>query len=142
MALAFLTIGCSTDEGARPEPITAQPGQGQQAPQSTAPPAPDRYITGFVFEDRNANGTFDAGDVRIARQQVVLSDPSAAGATATAITGPDGAFRFENLEPGDYRVTVQVPETFSRANDSSFVLAVPEDGSPAEVQFGLVPGAN
>jgi hypothetical protein len=134
LLLAALVVGCGGGQPAGDRADEASPG--------VAPATGSGHITGVVFEDTNLNGTFDTGDVRMPQQTVLLTDPAGSQQIQSATTGADGSFRFEALGAGDYRVTMQVPDDYQRANDSSFVLTVPEGGSPAEVQFGLAPRKN
>ena len=96
-------------------------------------------IVGFVFEDRNRKGTFDANDPRRAQLTVVLTNPSATQQIRSAIIGADGSFRFENLPAGEHRVTLEISQRFERTNDQSFVLTVNPDGTAREVQFASPP---
>ena len=144
LGLLLLTILVPACGGGAPEetvtrtPPAEQPRQlpPQQAPLEVTGPG---QIVGFVFEDRNRNGTVEANDTRMAQLTVVLTNPSATQQIRSATTGADGSFRLENLAAGEYRVTLQIPAGFERTNDHSFVLAVSADGTAREVQFGIAP---
>jgi SdrD B-like domain len=144
VGLLLLTMVVPACGGGVPEETTTRTPQEQQPAQ----PAPQQLpvevtgpgqIVGFAFEDRNRNGTFDSNDTRRAQLTVVLTNPSATQQIRSATTGTDGGFRLENLAPGEYRVTLQIPEGFERTNDDSFALTVNADGPPREVLFGIAP---
>lgn len=138
LLLTMVVPGCG---GGVPEQTATRTAQEQQpAPQ----PLPVEVtgpgqIVGFVFEDRNRNGLFDANDTRRAQLTVVLTNPSGTQQIRSAITDADGSFRLENLSAGEYRVTLQIPKGFERTNDDSFVLTVNADETAREVQFGITP---
>ncbi|UNK49340.1 hypothetical protein MNR01_16700 [Lysobacter sp. S4-A87] len=68
---------------------------------------PPASIIGRVYIDGNRNGVPDTIEVGIANVAVVLSgiDDLGQGVSVPGTTGPLGAFRFENLRPGQYLVT-------------------------------------
>jgi len=139
LGLLLLTMVVPACGGGAPEEtVTRTPREQQLAPR---PPAVDvtgpGQIVGFVFQDTNRNGTFDANDTRMAQLTVVLTNPSTAQRIRSAKTGTDGSFRLENLAAGEYRVTLEIPEGFERTNDHSFVVDVNPDGTAREVQFGI-----
>jgi large repetitive protein len=74
----------------------------------TVPPA---SIGNLVFDDRNGNGAFDAGDAPLAGRTVTLSQGAVTVATAT--TAADGSYLFANLVAGTYTVSTPVPTGFS-----------------------------
>ncbi len=77
-------------------------------PTPTATPTPTpAVIQGRVFEDANANGTYDAGEPGLANVEVALYQVQggiAASPVATTTTAADGTFTFTNLADGTYRV--------------------------------------
>lgn len=130
--------GGAPEETVTGTPTAEQPMQPapQEVPLDVTGPG---QIVGFVFQDRNRNGTFDANDTRMAQLTVVLTNPSAPLPIRSAITGADGSFHLENLPAGEHSVTLEIPEGFERTNDHSFVLTVNADGTAREVQFGIAP---
>lgn len=108
---------------------------------SSSAPTSRVGVSGFVFEDGNRNGTFDADDVRMPQQTVILADPAGTTQIRLATTGSDGTFRFDDLAAADYRVTVQIPDGFDRTNDSSMVLTLGDTAPSADVRFGVAPRA-
>ena len=143
VGLLLLTMVVPACGGGVPEETATRTPQEQQpvqpAPQLPVEVTGPGQIVGFVFEDRNRNGIFDANDTRRAQLTVVLTNPSGTQQIRSAITGADGGFRLENLAAGEYRVTLQIPEGFERTNDDSFALTVNADGMPREVLFGIAP---
>jgi hypothetical protein len=93
-------------------------------------------IAGLVFEDRNRNGTFDAADGPMAGQVVTLTRPMGTQRVTTS-SDDQGAFHFDNLAPGRYRVTFSIPSGFARLTDDSFELEVADDGRVPQARFGL-----
>ena len=58
-------------------------------------------LSGFVFEDRNANGVFEPNEPGIPNITVNLTG----AATGSTTTGPTGGYGFSNLPTGNYTVT-------------------------------------
>jgi hypothetical protein len=136
--IAVTACGGGSGETAAPQPLeSAAPPVKPAAPASEPAATGPGRISGFVFEDRNRNGTYDTGDVRLANVTVALTNPSATHEVQSATTGDDGSFRLENLAPGTYRISLQIPEGYQRTSDDSFEIAVSADGTPLEVQFGV-----
>jgi SdrD B-like domain len=144
VGLFLLTMIVPACGGSAPEDALARSPQEPQPAQPAPQPSALEFmgpgqIVGFVFQDRNRNGTFDANDTRMAQLTVVLTNPSATQQIRSAITGDDGTFRLENLPAGEHRVTLEIPEGFARTNDPSSVLTVNPDGTAPEVRFGIAP---
>lgn len=57
-------------------------------------------ISGFVFFDINANGSMDTGEPALTETEVTLSTGE------SAFSGKDGSYKFENLSPGTYTVSL------------------------------------
>jgi len=93
-------------------------------------------IAGLVFEDRNRNGTLDEADGAMTGQVVTLTRPRETQ-RVTASSDDQGAFHFDNLAPGRYRVTLSIPSGFDRLTDDSFELDVADDGRVPQARFGL-----
>lgn len=76
---------------------------------ANARPAP---ICGTVYRDANENGVLDPGETGYAGATLTLNGTRGTGAAvpaAAAVSGPDGAYCFNDLMPGTFRVTVTVP---------------------------------
>ncbi len=79
---------------------------------TTAQPATS--VSGIVFEDSNSSGSFDAGELPTGSVQVSVTTAGADAQYGTAddtiiaevVTGPDGSWLFNGLDPGAYRVAV------------------------------------
>jgi uncharacterized repeat protein (TIGR01451 family) len=68
----------------------------------------NRTVSGRIFLDYNANGTFDpANEYGIGGQTVTLTgtDENNNPVTRTTTTNPDGTYSFTGLPPGTYKVT-------------------------------------
>lgn len=78
-------------------------------------------ISGFVFQDCDNNGVFDATDEPIANAVVHLTGIDVAGANVnlTATTNASGAYQFSNLKAGVYTLTEQQPAGFLDGKDSA-----------------------
>ncbi|MEM9089701.1 MAG: NF038122 family metalloprotease, partial [Cyanobacteria bacterium P01_F01_bin.53] len=73
-----------------------------------------------VFEDANGNGRRDRGEIGIAGVQVTLQGAGGDGQfgttddiTRTAVTNPNGKYRFKELAAGDYQVTFSLLDGFA-----------------------------
>jgi hypothetical protein len=79
-------------------------------------PLPPSSLAGFVYLDGNNDGIKEDNESGIAGMQVTLTSKDASGTTNTiaqTITGADGGYRFGNLRPGTYTITVtQQPERY------------------------------
>ncbi len=80
-------------------------------------------IGNYVWEDTNGNGVQDAGEPGIGGVTVTLSGTTGAGVAVNLTTTTDsaGVYRFENLAPGTYTVTVTPP--------SGYVVTAANQGS-------------
>jgi hypothetical protein len=70
-------------------------------------------ITGRVFADRNADGRIGLGDRGIAGRTVELVELTSGEVVATAVSGPDGRYRFrvaDGLRTGRYAVREILPQ--------------------------------
>jgi hypothetical protein len=133
--------------GGEPPPNQESPAETAQeeatspgvSPPDTAGVAAAGEIAGFVFDDSDRNGTFDGSDARMPEQTVVLTNPASTEQIRSVTTDSTGAFRFDGLTPGDYRITLEIPDGFQRTNDVSMVLSVRESEPLGEVRFGIAP---
>ena len=67
-------------------------------------------VAGSVFDDANANGTFDSGESGLAGVTVVLYDPNATSCRA-AQTNAAGDYVFTNVADGAYQIIEAASET-------------------------------
>jgi hypothetical protein len=96
-------------------------------------------ITGFVFDDVNRNLRPDSGERHLSQQTVLLQDRAETQTFGERSTSADGSFRFQDLAPGEYRVTLVVPNGFVRTSDNSLIVRVGTNGrAELEPQFGVV----
>ncbi len=67
---------------------------------------PARSISGNAFEDKNGNGWMDDSEALVSWMvQLVKPDKS----QASTITREDGSYKFEQLEPETYTVSIELP---------------------------------
>jgi len=84
-------------------------------------------IGDFVFRDDNANGLQDIDEVGIENVVVELLDTNQV-VLNTTLTDLDGAYLFDDLAPGTYKVRFQAPEGF--VTSSKNILGTPGDDTP------------
>jgi hypothetical protein len=82
--------------------------------------AGDGEVAGIVWFDRNDDAGLDANEwllpavpvtlTRIATPGLLRVQATSTSYTKSAVTGPDGSYRFTGLPPGAYRVTAAVHE--------------------------------
>jgi len=79
-------------------------------------------LAGVVYLDANGNGQFDNGDVGLSGVPVSLIpidvSGSVQGAAITQATDATGAYRFEDLPAGRYRVVETQPEGFTQGSET------------------------
>ncbi len=78
----------------------------------------DASIGDFVWEDTNANGLQDTGEVGIGGVTVNLLD-GAGNPLASTTTAADGSYAFAGLAPGDYIVEALLPAGFRYSRQDS-----------------------
>jgi hypothetical protein len=119
--------------GATPPPSGADPSPpAGLAPSQTGAGA----VRGVAFFDADANG--ERADSKPGLAQVDITLSSANGLTRTTRTADDGAFAFEGLAAGDYRVTVAVPVDFVPTTDAGQDVTVTQGADADGVLFGLI----
>jgi len=67
-------------------------------------------ISGMAYQDKNGNNILDEGDA-LAGWTIKLTRPD--GSELSALTGSDGAYRFEQLKAGSYKVAQDTPSGWS-----------------------------
>jgi len=93
-------------------------------------------LSGIVFRDENANGSYDAGtDTPGSGMTISLFAGSAVttDTQAVAITAPDGTYGFNRLRPGPYTISIRSPApTIQIAGDTIRTFQVPPAGTAAD----------
>jgi hypothetical protein len=105
----------------------------------------NQSLTGSIWLDINKDGLKDPDEPYFAGIEVTLVDPATGvpSSLKTATTDSDGYFVFENLTPGDWKVTAKIPTDLQvtydsyLASDGEAVAEVPA-GSSAYTWIGLV----
>jgi hypothetical protein len=92
-------------------------------------------IYGLVWQDANANGQPDAGEVSIPGVPVLLKDADGR-ALLNMVTGVDGRYVFINIPPGKYQLLARPPENRGYALPPVQTVTVAPDQS-VEINFGL-----
>jgi protocatechuate 3,4-dioxygenase beta subunit len=107
---------------------------------------PKGSLSDFVFEDRNANGTQDAGEPGIANVTVKLYDDSNADGTpdlliATTTTDGLGIYTFNDVCPGNYVLEFDSPTNFVGTNqlNNANKDATDSDADPITGFTGSIP---
>ncbi|MCA9235377.1 MAG: DUF11 domain-containing protein [Planctomycetales bacterium] len=78
-------------------------------------------IGGYVYNDRNDDGVYDANESPIAGVTMMLTglDMTGQSVSLTMITRADGSYLFDNLAPGNYNVTqVNQPLRYKDGKDT------------------------
>ena len=75
-------------------------------------------IGDFVWEDEDGDGTQDAGEPGIENVTVELTGTDGQGnpVSETTTTGPDGSYSFDDLAPGEYKLTFTTPGGYTTAD--------------------------
>jgi hypothetical protein len=143
-ALAATAAACGRSE---PEQTSGTPEATTQAPAppsaplgppiSSAAASGSPLVVGLVFEDKNRNGAYDAGDDRMAGETVLITNLTATQIIRSMKTDSTGNFRVDGLKDGEYRVSVQIPAGFTRTNDDSFNLKIAASQPAPQVLFGI-----
>ena len=100
-------------------------------------------MSGAKFDDSNANGVWDNGEVAVKDWEVELTGTNVRGDVIDvhAFTGGDGKFTFEDLLPGTYTVTEIFPlpsPKWMGTTDTSFVHELTEGEDYVGPDFGNI----
>jgi formylglycine-generating enzyme required for sulfatase activity len=107
-------------------------GKSEAAPVTiTVSPVAD--LTGYKFEDLNANGLWDAGEPPMPGWTIVLEG------VGERVTGPDGSYRFDNVPAGQYVLREIVQEGYAPTvpPNGEYLLGV-GTADMADLNFGNV----
>jgi hypothetical protein len=131
---------------------------GQNSPNNNFGERKLGSLSGFVYRDPNDNGVKESGEAAIVGVTVTLYRPTATSgvleSVTSTVTDANGAYRFDNLAPGQYWVQESQPAGFldgkdtvgstggvQQVNDWLSAVNVPE-GASVNNNFGeLVPGS-
>ncbi len=91
-------------------------------------------IYGVVFNDVNASGAQDPGELGIGGVTVTLYDDLGT-VIGTRITAADGSYNFANLSSGDYEVVETDPAGYISTTNNTVPVTV-TSGSNTQVDFG------
>ncbi len=77
-------------------------------------------LSGFVYQDANDNGQFEAGELPIAGVTITLTGVNDLNQTVTltAVTDATGKYLFSGLRPGNYTLTETQPAGFLQGKNS------------------------
>ncbi|MCH5186864.1 MAG: hypothetical protein J1F63_00570 [Oscillospiraceae bacterium] len=87
-------------------------------------------ISGTVWNDADRNSVKDEGEEPMPGVKVTLGED-------TAVTGEDGTYKFENLIPTDYTVTVETPEDYIITTGNESLEVSVHEGEAVENNVGL-----
>jgi len=100
-------------------------------------------VSGTVWDDANRDGVQDAGEPGVAGITVTLARDAtmaAAGVDAPGrqvLTGGAGEYRFANVAPGAYTVTVTPSEGYLPSGPGSVAVTVPAEGDVVVPPLGI-----
>ncbi|MCX8206489.1 MAG: hypothetical protein N3G75_01475, partial [Methanothrix sp.] len=95
-------------------------------------------VSGYKFNDENANGLWDEGETGIEGWTIYLSDGTTRISTTT---GDDGNYKFTNLPAGTYTITEEERDGWTRTfpadpGSHEIVFDGEEDESVSDLNFG------
>jgi hypothetical protein len=93
-------------------------------------------IEGTVFEDANADGQVQDGESGIANVDVTLTFTN--GLSRTAHSDSNGAFAFDGLPPGQYRLSLSIPSEYVPTTDAGQDVDVVQGVDTEAILFGLI----
>ncbi|MGN0995436.1 MAG: SdrD B-like domain-containing protein, partial [Candidatus Ventricola sp.] len=101
-------------------------------------------LSGFVWEDCDADRQQDAQEQGLSGLTVNLMDGAGRTITATIVTDGQGAFAFDSLRPGEYRLRVDAPDGYvfsGMAEGGTLSLESERQGRGYSQSFTLLGGA-
>jgi hypothetical protein len=112
------------------------PAASPVAPAPTSAASGTRTIQGWAFVDANADGQLSDGETGLGQVSVKLT--YANGLIRTVVTDDSGAFSFDAVTAGPYRVSVSVPADYVPTTDAGQDLEVLDGVDTEEVRFGFI----
>jgi hypothetical protein len=91
---------------------------------------------GWIFEDLNANGLRNSGEGGLSEWTVTLTDGK--GMPHNTTTDASGAYHFDEIEPGKYRLSVQPPQGWRLTVPKGAYSVTPESTQNGTFDFGFV----
>lgn len=111
----------------QPAPFAITIPQRGEAEPLTVSLQPEAVFSGVVWLDANHDGVMDAGEAPLAGVTLSLEWDGGDVPMAEAVTGADGAFRFDKLLPGGYALAAVPPAGVLLADaPAPFVLSMGE----------------
>lgn len=102
-------------------------------------------VSGALWEDRNADGVWNEGEKALGGVDVHLMNGTGRIIVASTTTDETGAYRFDGVQPGSYKLRMDAPENyvFSGAKkDSALPLESAGGARGYSVSFTLTGGAH
>ena len=93
-------------------------------------------IQGRAFLDANADGQLGAAEEGFGQVSIKLT--YANGLSRTVLTDDSGAFAFDGLPPGAYRVSATIPANYVPTTDAGEDVEVVQDVDTAAINFGFL----
>ena len=95
---------------------------------------------GYAFMDLNADGLQDEGEAPVADVSVTLTPAGAPEDAVTSVSDADGAFSVTGLRPGEYELSIQLPEglIFSANIQQNGIILDRTDAYSAPVLFSTL----
>ena len=95
-------------------------------------------VEGYAFWDKDADGMQDPDDPGVEGAVIILKQGGAE--VYSAMSGPDGKYRFGAVTPGQYFLTEQTPPPGYLANPMTVLVAVGANQTFDQIHFGHQPG--
>lgn len=121
-----------------PQTITLNPGQVLDTVDFGLSSVPGS-VGDRVFNDLDGDGIQDPGEAGLGGVTVTITGTDVNGnpVTFTTQTNADGTYRFNNIPPGNYTVTVTPPPGFNSTNLGTQTITLAPGQSIDTVDFGL-----
>ncbi|MEM7134866.1 MAG: SdrD B-like domain-containing protein [Chloroflexota bacterium] len=91
-------------------------------------------IGDYVYLDENGNGIQEPNETTPINEVTLTLT---GGDSSTATVSIDGLYSFDNLPPGTYTVTVEIPSGFERTGPESYVIGLGSGELITNADFGL-----
>ena len=81
-------------------------------------------ISGFKIDDKNADGSWNAGEIGIPNWKISLVNENTGLEISNTTTDPSGQYVFPNLLGGTYRLTEETKAEYIATNNTSIVISI------------------